>query len=60
MSFCQIKWEIVEMASNGYLPRDLEVLVQRAIHEMAIRLLESESAPNVMQCDFDSALKGML
>ena len=47
------------MASNGYLPRDLEVLVQRAIHAMAIRLLESESAPNVMQCDFDSALKGI-
>ena len=60
MSFSGIKWENVEMASNGFLPRDLEVLVRRAIHEMAIRLLDSESQNNLMQCDFEAAFKGDL
>ena len=46
------------MSSHGYLPRDLEVLVRRATHEMAYRLLELESNPFIMQCDFDAAFKG--
>ena len=46
------------MKTNGYLPRDLDVLVRRAIHEMAFRILESGSDPHILQCDFDAALKG--
>lgn len=46
------------MKTNGYLPGDLEVLVRRAVHQMAFRLLEPKSDPHIMQCDFDAALKG--
>ena len=49
------------MSSNGYMPRDLETLVKRSIHEMAVRRLKSLNpiAKDLNQLDFEAALKGI-